>query len=91
MDKTMGTPILQELHLKLLVVMVNRIEEATGFSAETTSSMIFLCSIGPIVGKHLAQAGVNWFLGPFLPWDVYMYPMGAQWRKHDDQVSCVES
>jgi hypothetical protein len=62
MDKTMGSPILQELHLKLLVVMVNRIEEATGFSAETTSSMIFLCSIGPIVGKHLAQAGVNWFL-----------------------------
>jgi hypothetical protein len=67
--------------------MVNRIEEA----AETTSFMIFLRSIGPTAGKLFPQAGVNWGLGPFLPWDVYVYPMGAQWRKHDDQVSCVES
>jgi hypothetical protein len=65
--------------------MVNRIEEA----AETTSFMIFLRSIGPTAGKLFPQAGVNWGLGPFLPWDVYVYPMGAQWRKHDDQVGCV--
>jgi hypothetical protein len=44
-----------------------------------------------MVDKQFAQAGVNWCIVPFLHWGVNVYPMGAQWQRHDDQVGSKDS
>jgi hypothetical protein len=65
--------------------------EATGLPVETASVRVFPCSICPMVDKQFAQAGVNWCIVPFLHWGVNVYPMGAQWQRHDDQVGSKDS